>query len=470
MQSTVFVSGLMDAGAKLALQKSFIPLLGKTATALLHHICTSIEQESAVFRGGRFWYAQSIKNTCWQACMSQAGLRRAKETLLLEGLIAVRQEQSGDRTLWWTANAKKLTRFFYFAEALRYAMKPDDSTFPLWEKWARENLDIIEEFKHLWPTVNRYLYFLMERRPVEKKTQEMPVEQSKSKKLNVRMVERVEGAENPFERKIKAKKPEMRISKWVEYWNSLEYTPKCKRGAKTYAQATKFFNAHRHYRAGQCQEFMLDKDVREYIGLDEINKIPRGGDKIRPEWEMKAHIEQAALAYHPEYAPKKKGFLGGLSQFLYRDGRFGKMGTLSLFLEKVAFPPKKFEDEAYEQILENIEEPQADVLENIQRVFFRASGRSSNQDLSLSEMKTALRIAQNILAEYVRIPRDEIGILDYFFPSYKHFAKMWEERVIERVWQGMPLTALDTNKSLWQRFIDDLQSEMGRDIFTGERV
>lgn len=468
MRDTLFISGIMDAGAKLFLQKSFIPLIGKTATVLLHHICNRLEQDQAVYRGGRFWYQQNIQQTCWQACLSQAGLYRAKQTLLDEDLIAIRQEKTGDRTLWWAVNAQKLTRFFYFAEALHHARKPDSSTFEIWEAWARNNQAVIAEFRHLYPRINQYLYFLMERRP---KTSEVPVEEQKSQKLNVRMVERENGAENPFEWKEKAQKPEMRTSRWVEYWNSLPHTPKCKRGTKNYAQATRFFNAHRHYKAGQCGGFVLTPDVREKIGLDEINTVPHGTDGVRPIWEMEAHIKQAAKAYDPEYAPMEKQYLGdSLPQFLYRDGQYGKRGTLSLFLEKIAFAPRKIENESYDDILSNIEEPQEYVIKSIQRVFYYTNGRSSNQRLTLAELKTAVSIARNILKEYAKIPRFEIGIFHELFGDYMAFIRMWEDRVIDWVWDGMSLGALNTNKRLWQRFIDTLQNEMDRDLFTGERI
>lgn len=441
------VGALHDAGTKLHINKSYIPLIGAHATILLHHLCNSMEHNS-IEQDGVLWHKQNMEQTRYHTALSPAILRRAKKELLDEGLISIRQEQSGDRTAWWSVNLEKLLRFLQFAEALRLAERPDAVTLPQWKKWAAKNQDIVKEFRHLWPRLPE----VEVRKTFIAKKPTTPKSAPAVSRLSIRC-------------------------RYVDYWNEMDHVPKCRPGTKSYAFAREFFAAHRKYQAGQHAKFMLTEDVQKRINLKKVNAIPadvkRVGEKqtpVRSDAEMKKHIRMAAKAYDPKYAPLKKDWLGNLSNFLYRDGQFNKNGTSSFFLERLTSPPQLIEDESYEHLLEQAEDFELDFLKALQRLYNSANDRERNESFTLAELKSGLSVVRKILKEYAHIPVDEIGILNHHFADYSSFIEWWEGYCEDHLWQGMPITAFAPGKDLWRKFVYFVSADIGFNILTGERV
>lgn len=267
-----------------------------------------------------------------------------------------------------------------------------------------------------------------------------------------------------------------RRCKYVDYWNTLDHVPKCRYGTKAYAFARRFFAAHRRYQAGEVKDFMLTEDVRERIHLDRVNKIPpnplvAGVDKypIRSDEEMKRHIRQAALAYDPKYAPFDKKFLGTLPNFLYRDGRYSRTGTLSLFLEKVDRAPFVLEDASYDTLLDNASDLELKFVGAIRDLYYLANNRDRRSDLDLRELKTALFVARQIIAAYDDMPIRNSGTLIHHFPTHKRFLDWWKAYCEDHVWEGMPISALGTTKNMWRGFLNYVAADMGYDLITGKR-
>lgn len=416
--------------------KEFAPLIGLQAAALLDHISSSLEDESSVFKNERLWHRQTTAQTLYATGLTHEEFRHARQLLLDERLIDNRRAAAG--IMWWSL-PDKFYRFREFAALLRFALRPDKKTISVWREWALKNSKIIEEFRHLWPRVDSFL--------PEKKLA-FKVKQTLGSKIPVDSC--------PSE------------NRWVEFWNSLPHVPKCKPGSKAYNKAKAFFAAHHRYEAGQCRGFMLTKDVRKKLRLDKINKHPEDVTH-RPDAEMYAHIEQAALAYYPTYAPVEKKWLGGLDNFLYINGEWSKMGTRSYFLERVAFAPQLIEDNSYQKMIDKADDWELDIVEAIKHVYFVACRRDKAEQLSLSEFKSALIIARKIAEKYIEIPTDKVSILAHHFSDYSAFVTWWKNYCEEHVWDGMPLTALDPTKDMWRRFIDYVSDDIGFNILTGER-
>lgn len=417
--------------------KSFAPLIGMSAAALLAHVCSSLEDESSSFKNGRLWHRQTAAQTLYATGLANSEFRAAKQVLLDERLIETRNAAAG--FVWWSLTDKFL-RFQEFAASLRHAFRPDKKTLPLWQNWAVRNPSVVEEFRHLWPRLH---VFSPEEKPA------LPVKQVLGSKP--------------------AKSETPSTNRWVEFWNSLPFVPKCRPGTQAYAHCRSLFEAHLRYEAGQCRGFMLTEDVQKKLRLAKINKKPEGR-MLRTEGEMFDHIKQAALAYNPRYAPLNKKWLGTLENFLYRDGKWSKGGTGSYFLEKIAYPPALIEDESYQTIIDNADDWELDVAESIKRVYFIACGRDENSQLTLSELKSALSIARKIAEKYTEIPTDRLSILANHFPDYRAFMEWWRNYCEDHVWEGMPITALDPSKDMWRRFVDFVNSDIGWDIFTGGRI
>lgn len=330
-----------------------------------------------------------------------------------------------------------------------------------------------EEQQAQWEAYQKQLSaeYRVERREAEQRAAEKKreaVKDAPAKSLNIK--------KHLFQKKSTETSATPRRCRYVDYWNTLDHVPKCRYGTKAYAFARRFFAAHRRYQAGEIKDFMLTEDVREKIHLDRINKIPlnplvAGVDKhpVRPDEEMKRHIRQAALAYDPKYAPFDKKFLGTLPNFLYRDGRYSRTGTLSLFLEKVARAPYVLEDVSYDTLLDNASDIELKFVGAIRDLYYLANDRDKRSDLDLRELKSALFVARQIIAAYDDMPIRNSGTLIHHFPTHKRFLDWWKAYCEDHVWEGMPISALGTTKNMWRGFLNYVAADMGYDLITGKR-
>lgn len=451
-----------DSSNNSLLPKQYIILLGYKATALLIHLCNSLEQckDELLFESGQLWYKENLARIAQHTAMSESEVRQAKDTLLEEKLIQVRQsKRSFDRATMWSVNFFKLSRLWQFANALQMANKlENEHTLDAWHGWSRENSDIVNEWKHLYPRLGKF--------EAERKAGKINVT-AIAPEVFTKAGKRKEQQEN--------RKPAA-LCRYVEYWNNLPHVPKCKRDTKAYAFARKFFSHHRHYKAGQASPFILAADVQKYIKLHMINRVPfnalRVGKKntpVRSHEEMISHIEKAALAFDPAYYPVNKKHLGNLSSFLYRS--MGKGGTLSFFLERLEVnEPMLMKTTAHPDLQIEASEDEEDVIMIIETLFNQANGRRPNTEFSDREYNTALKIAREVLSMYDKIPTRTNATLAHHFPDYLRFLDWWKEHCSDHLWQGMPVNAFGIDKNLWRSFIDRINADLGINIFTGEDI
>lgn len=445
---------ITDNSAKLILLKAYSALLGLKATTLLTHLCNSIEQEFRVENKGAFvWHKQNLEWMSYQTTLSKSSLRKARDLLIKEGFLEIKQSASCDRTTLWRIRQKKLTRFYVFSHALRLIDRPNP-LWTKWENWAKDNKKLIQEFQHLAPDL--FYKEDLSDIPVIKRTKPIPIKASviADLKRSQRVVE---------------DKKQVKACKYVEHWNSLPHVPKCKIGTKNYEIARKFFRAHKNYQAG-FKLFVLTKDEQIRISLHKINMVPKGV-KYRTDKQMFKHIELAALSYNPDYGPQKKDWLPrSLSSFLF-NAFSKKYGQTSLFLERLYLAkPQPLSEITYEGISDKMTEQEAKAVDIIKRVYYLANNKPRHQELSLTELKQALTITRNIFKQYLRIPVDAIAIFANHFGSIWEFMKWWENYVEDHTWQGMPLIALDPSKNLWRAFTDFVSDDIGYNLFTGKRL
>ena len=499
---------------KLYLPKQLIPLLGYTATSVLAHLQWEFSEGNRLQEqaDGKMALRQSIVEMAkFIACPSRTllGKKGAMQRLLDLKLVFSHKPSHGrDRSTLWLLNYDRIDSLLTVADALCLSPSPE-----AWQTWKIENPVLFKKFSSLaWNDIEKSLPFNVQpqmpqrnssvacdeihQMPEGKNTgacdeiHQMPCDENhqmnkkrdkEEKKTEAKASEQPSAGDGVFESSSMEKKPltvksegqkkaPFRPDPFIEHWNTLPHVPKCRPKTKTYEFCRKFFEAHRQYKAGECKGFMLTEDIRQKIKLDKINKRPEEAT-IRPEKEMYAHIEQAALAYDPKYAPINKQWLGrSLKDFLYRDGQYGKTGTISLFLKKITSPPLPIEDDSYETLINNADDWELEIAESIKKVYLIANGRSMDDDLSLPELKKALSIANKIALEYTKIPTDRISIFANHFPDYREFMVWWKNYCEEHVWQGMPITALDTSKDMWRRFVDHVSNDIGWHLFEGTRV
>lgn len=448
------IGAIHDNSAKLILLKAYSALLGLKATTLLTHLCNSVEQEFRVeIKDEQVWHKQNLEWMHYQTTLSRSAVRKARDFLVKEGLIEIKQSKSCDRTTLWRVEHKKLTRFYIFAHALRMLDRPNPLS-DKWENWASTNKDLIEEFQHLAPDLFPDEELLS--MPVIRRTKPIPI--TASAIAQSKRIQQVDASTKP-----------VKACKFVEHWNSLDFVPKCKIGTKGYELARKFFSAHRNYQAG-VKFFILNELEQQRISLHKINRKPADMQR-RTDTQMFKHIELAALVYSPTYGPLKKEWLpNSLPSFLYNS--FSKKhGQLSLFLEKLyQAKPELLSDITYDGFLDKMTDQEEKAVKIIKQIYFYANKRTKNQELSLSELKHALTIVRNIFKQYLKIPVDEIAIFANHFGSIWDFMKWWENYAEDHIWTGMPITALDTNKNLWRAFVDFVSDDIGYNLFTGKRL
>lgn len=453
MELATWVEALHDNSNKIILFKAYVPLLGLKASILLMHLTTTMDNGYRVYadEDGVLWHKQSLKWMLRQSTLSEHGLRVAKKKLVELGLVHIKSLQSFDRTTYWRVDAEKLSRFCAFAHALYAATRPNNEhTLPQWQTFAKIHPDIVEEFKPLYPRLGQF--GVLEMKPVS---------------IGSRLKK-----QNPAPQK------QVNPCKFVEYWNTQADVPRCKMGTKAYETARKFFAAHRKYEAGNCSGFMLDSDEQARIRLDKVNRVPptaerRGPKKtpVRSDEQMFRHIERAARAYRKDYEPKRKELLPrDLSTFLF-NSHSKRYGAASMFLERIGiFPPRLIDDTSRAAILRRATPEELDTVEVLKRLFDQANDHLDSQELSLRDLKTALDVARAILEKYAEIPVDEVSIFAAHFGSYNWFLDWYEKFAADQVWSGMPIGALHPKKDIWRRFVDFVSSDIGYDLFTGERI
>lgn len=461
MELFSYIDAIHDNNNKLIILKAYVPLIGLKATALLMHLNTTIDNGFRVERDqdGFVWHRQNIKWMCRQSTLSEYGLRKAKECLLELGLIHVKYGSGMDRTVYWRVDKEKLTRFFAFAHALYAATRPENEyTLPQWHAFLKNHPDIVEEFRHLYPRLSQFDPDKQPRKVNAKNLMKQPVQHKSTQSK-------------------KSEDIKTRPCRFVEHWNAQNSTPKCKIGTKAYEMARRFFAAYSRYEAGNCNEFMLSSDEQQRIRLDKINRIPqnapcRGPKKIpvRPDEQMFRHIELAARAYQKEYTPRRKELLPkSLPAFLF-NAYSKRYGACSIFLERVGiFRSKPIDESDYDAMLQRASPQELDTVSVIKQLYDYANDRAQDKELSMREFKTALDISRKIIEQYNDFDMDT-HIIASHFRYYDDFLQWFSSYAEDEIWRGMPITALSPGKDLWRRFIDFVCSDIGVDVFTGERV
>lgn len=447
-----------DPSGLLILTKAYCRLLGMKAATLLTYICNSQEQQNLlVSLDNETWLKFSLTHAAWHTALGYAGVRKGKADLEAAGLIRCQQEDgSPDRTLYWQIDQEKLVRFFEFAHALTLAIKPCPD-FVKWSAWKTANPEIVAEFRYLHPRIDDYM-------PIE-------MRRTKAKPMSTkRMLDKLAPQ--------KAEQPDQRTCRFVDYWNTLPYVPTCRYGTKSYAKARRFFDAHRHYKAGACKNFMLTEDEARKVRLKAINRIPsdtatdKSGKPIRSDEQMYTHIKLAAKAFDPAFTPIKKSFLGRLPDFLFATRRAkGAYSPHSYFLEHIlVYKHVPIDEASLDAIREKAEPHVLKTIDIITRLYNTANRRYENDELGLAEFKIALRIARKISEIHDEIPVDEVPMLSHHFYYYSSFLEWWEQYAKDHLWEGMPLMALHPDKNLFNRFIDYTSADVGWHLLTGERV
>lgn len=438
-----------DVSSKLLLNKSYIPLIGIKATILLQYLCNTLEQpDGFIFREGRPWFKQNLKNVRYHTGLSDYELRTAKDQLLKDGFIEIWQDGS-DRTTYWTVDSDKLHRFWMFAATVRTLYGPfKEQYLSRIRKWAAQNKEIVNEFKIYCED----FYDLL--------GEGWEAECQKEEKDNAPILLK----EQPKEEE-KPKVKEVARCPYVEYWNTLPHVPKCRYGTKSYVVAKNFFAAHRKFKAGETTGFVLTKDERQKINLAKLNEVPKDAKRIgskqvpvRSDEEMFEHIRTAALAYDPKHAPFSKKHLGNLRSFLYQDGRFNKTGTVSYFLRYVSEPPRVIEDESYQALVNNATEDEMYVIRIVCNLYNISNNKEENTFIVYRDFKVAMGIARRIIKEYDKIRENTPYIPT--IGSIEEFMDYWKSVCVEIIWDDMPLSAFDISKNLWRRFINSCNERL----------
>lgn len=499
---SALIKALHDGSAKLILEKAYIPLLGEASTRLLMHLCNSLENGYRnIVHDGKGWHKQSLEWMSHHTQIPYNSLRRARDVLVEVGLVEVCQSNRCDRTTLWRVCDDVFLRFAAFAHARFPATRPTNGeTLPAYLEWCKQNPTIYDEFKHLCPDEDQQLIEavqapkmgssicpksqFVDKNNSEQRTEPTPLEttalSSDDFAIYLDSIKRTKEPSTPLDARThipEKPKRQTRPDKYVEHWNQQPHVPKCAIGTKSYEKARDFFRAHRHYRAGEL-DFGVDKEERKRLQLHKLNRVPANPkydgarNPVRPDSEMLEHIELAALVFHPDFAPVNKKVLPrSLPHFLYNP--FSKRGASSIFLEKLLCnPPAPSENASVENLLDGADEQELEALEYVKRVYYLTNGRSPEQDLNLAELKEALSIVRNILRRHAEIPVERVPIFARHFGDFRWFLEWWENYMEDQVqnWAGMPITALNTNKDLWRRFVDFVSEDISYHLFTGERV
>ena len=494
---SVSLAGMMhDNSAKLILLKAYTMLIGTKATTLLLHLCNSLEQEFRVSydEDGVAWHEQNLKWMSFHTTLPMNTLRRARQVLIDLGFIRTKQAHGFDRTTLWSVCEEKLGRFYLFAHALRYAVRPENTyTLQKWVDWAAENPDIVQEFADLWPNIDELTHLpkmggcispkradVLKNNTQEQQSDYVTKNPADSNDVVMRRTKKPRGSFNihngPDLGEPKAKPKSHATCPYVEYWNSLPHVPKCRPNTQTYTKAKQFFEAHRRYNIGKGQ-FFLDSAEKERLQLAKVNIAPldaqrnKAGDLLRPHEQMLAHIEKAALTYDPEYFPQDKKWLPrSLPQFLYNT-KSKKYGQTSLFIERlVTRPAQPLSECTYDGLMAAATDAELDVLAMVKSMYDLANGRESTQELDLREFKQALSVSRNILKEYTKIPVERVDIFASHFGDWREFMQWWQRYTEDHIWTGMPITAMDVGKNMWRAFVDFVSDDIGYHLISGRRV
>ena len=508
----------------IELDKALFPILGANATVLLLYLCESLETGYNTFaeEDGTVWHRQNYEWLSYHTTLPRYTAIRAKNLLEREGLIETKQADE-DRTNEWRIIEDKFKRLLQFATMLRLASKPDNErTFPAWEAWKKENSGIVKSFAHLVrsfpkPTMKpaqdgdfgkvtncnheplgmdfalkgikhlqdiSYSYeklrFSSEyvtplKRRLEKNKNIFYGQGEESGKENQTASKGASSvlAQKKREARAKAQAKEEkeqsdlnRPSRFVDYWNTLPHVPKCKIGTKAYYTARKFFSAYRRYEAGISVFVLPESEQKRLRIFPKQNSSDRRTDK-----EIFEHIRTAALAYDPQYAPTDKTWLRNLANFTFRI--FGKncsRVSRSPFLEFVAFPPKHIEITSAESLLENAGECEYAAFEAIQELYNQANGYDADHQLSLTELKKALAFARSYREAHKTVPAETNARLAHHIGTFQDFLSEWKRFAKEHIWEGMPLGAFARDKDIWRKWVAWENSNMGYNIFTGEKI
>ncbi len=265
------------------------------------------------------------------------------------------------------------------------------------------------------------------------------------------------------------------MNRFIEFWNTLPHVPKCKKGTKSYTSACKFLEQFRRFEVGS-PPFLFTSEVAKKLNIKKINKIPpnvsrRGPTQVpvRRDDEIFEALATAALVYDPQYAPLNKKVLPGtLFGFLYN--AYSK-GLISMFLSKLELcPPLLLDAGRLDELEQQTPDWKLDIVEIVRGLYIYANRKPEDYELSLEEFKIALNVTNRIISRYEKIPTNQYHTLLHHFPNHTEFVEWWRGYCQEHVWQGMPIQALLPGKAMWNKFVDFVNADLGRDIFTGERI
>lgn len=238
---------------------------------------------------------------------------------------------------------------------------------------------------------------------------------------------------------------------YIEYWNSLPGTPKCKPGSKAYEKGRAFFKAYCHYEVGRDRWFLPAeyKPILKEINQEAAHKKGKRPAQ-RPHDEMLLHIEMAAFAFHPEYHPQDKRGLKklGLSGFLYNSYSRNN-GQSSAFCKFVHKPVLRLDDTA-NTVIERLTDFESEVMDIVKEIYCFANNCDSNS-LSDKEEISAAKVARDISKRVEGLRH----VSTIHYRDVYGFLRCWKDFCIEELvnakWQ-MPVTALYTKNDMWRKF------------------
>lgn len=435
------LAAFMENSAKIVIYGAFadtLPLLDAALLSYVYFHCHDENSGFAVEHLGMMWMRQEYKHVSqWLGC-SESTLKKAAARLRGRKLLSTSQTSPPKSTLWRTVDSNILDLFKSTNSELSRVPNRNSQECRIGTLYYKnrnknennESKDSLDE-----PVVRHGDYGLSS---LENKGP-----------LNAR-----KGAP--------AKTPEP--DPYVEHWNQQPHVPKCGIGTKSYEQARAFFAAHRRYAVGVEPRWFLPPEYGKEIGLAKINGETgqRRGHRprFRPDAEIFAHIETAALAYDPGHHPQDKKYLGrSLPAFLYN--QYSKRhGQASLFLQFIHEPALPLED-VETLIWERLDTEEKALVNQIEEIYLGAGGKT--RALTQKEMGQAVGIATAILK---RCERLDISHNPYF-KGVKQFLHGWQRFCEEEVmnWPDMPITALHPSKELWRRYVDWMESEIKRPVF-----
>lgn len=135
-------------------------VIGHLEADFLFFLCNAMVNEKfkkfIVTENGEDWLRQNYKWLRFNVGIRSIDLlNTVRDRLVGWRLIKVRQPRH-DRTLLWRPNYAVVERFYYFALFLRKAVAPVNyKTISIWNAFAAEYPDIVKEFAHLAPLVEK---------------------------------------------------------------------------------------------------------------------------------------------------------------------------------------------------------------------------------------------------------------------------------------------------------------------------